>query len=59
VPGFLLGRDNQCLCLQRPPDCLRTGAEEKGTLQKMGNPLDTKERLTLLDLDDLLAYRAR
>jgi len=23
----------------------------------MGNPLDTKERLTLLDLDDLLAYR--
>src|SRR5512139_2294246 len=24
----------------------------------MGNPLDTKERLTLLDLDDLLAYRA-
>jgi len=24
----------------------------------MGNPLDTKDRLTLLDLDDLLAYRA-
>jgi hypothetical protein len=24
----------------------------------MGNPLDTKERLTLLDLDDLIAYRA-
>src|SRR5512139_1518034 len=24
----------------------------------MGNPLDTKERLTLLDLNDLLAYRA-
>jgi hypothetical protein len=23
----------------------------------MGYPLDTKERLTLLDLDDLLAYR--
>jgi hypothetical protein len=23
----------------------------------MGNPLDTKEGLTLLDLDDLLAYR--
>jgi hypothetical protein len=23
----------------------------------MGNPLDSKERLTLLDLDDLLAYR--
>src|SRR5512135_383845 len=23
----------------------------------MGNPLDTKKRLTLLDLDDLLAYR--
>jgi hypothetical protein len=23
----------------------------------MGNPLDTKERLTLLDLDDLLAHR--
>jgi hypothetical protein len=22
----------------------------------MGNPLDTKEGLTLLDLDDLLAY---
>jgi hypothetical protein len=22
----------------------------------MGNPLDTKERLSLLDLDDLLAY---
>jgi hypothetical protein len=24
----------------------------------MGYPLDTKEGLTLLDLDDLLAYRA-
>jgi hypothetical protein len=23
----------------------------------MGYPLDTKERLTLFDLDDLLAYR--
>jgi hypothetical protein len=23
----------------------------------MGNPLDTKEGLTLLDLDNLLAYR--
>jgi hypothetical protein len=25
----------------------------------MGNPLDSKERLTLLDLNDLLAYRTR
>jgi len=25
----------------------------------MGNPLDTKEGLTLFDLDDLLAYRTR
>jgi hypothetical protein len=24
----------------------------------MGNPLDTKEGLSLLDLNDLLAYRA-
>jgi hypothetical protein len=58
VPGFLLGRNNQRLFPQRPPHRLRAGAEEKCTLQKMGNPLDTKEGLTLLDLNDFLAYRA-
>jgi hypothetical protein len=56
---FLPGGNNQGLFLKRPPHRLRGCAQEEHPLQQMGYPLDSKEWLSLLDLDNLLAHRTR